>query len=153
MIDINVDQPDVLIIVSNSIPKANFVLDISSTVGYSKVTSCVPGTTNPITNPLDYDNLVIDNIIQHISDKIDKNVAVAFMLPQVPAFVNNIAKGIISIAQDRFKNQFKNEEYEQDDIYIKFVYVQQPDLKKDPIVKRIKYFNDKLEAVVVQTSL
>lgn len=153
MIDINVDQPDVLVIVSNSIPKANFVLDISSTVGYNKVTSCVPGTTDPITNPLDYDNLVIDNIIQHISDNIDKNVAVAFMLPQVPAFVNNIAKGIISIAQDRFKNQFKNEEYEQDDIYIKFVYVQQPDLKKDPIVKRIKYFNDKLEAVVVQTSL
>jgi hypothetical protein len=92
MIDINVDQPDVLIIVSNSIPKANFVLDISSTIGYNKVTSCVPGTTNPITNPLDYDNLVIDNIIQHISDKIDKNVAVAFMLPQVPAGSCGVAK-------------------------------------------------------------
>ena len=149
MIDINVDQPDVLIIVSNSIPKANFVLDINNTIDYNKVTSCVPGTTNPITNPLDYDNLVIDNIIQHISDKIDKNIAVAFMLPQVPAFVNNIAKGIISIAQDRFKNQ----DYEQDDIYIKFVYVQQPDLKKEPIVKRVKYYNDQLEAVVVQTAL
>jgi hypothetical protein len=71
------------------------------------------------------------------------------MLPQVPAFVNNIAKGIISIAQDRFKNQ----DYEQDDIYIKFVYVQQPDLKKEPIVKRVKYYNDQLEVVVVQTAL
>ncbi len=147
-INLDIDQPDVVIVVSNNYQRSSIMTDIYQTVGYKKFPVYQTGTENIATEDIHYTERVIDNIIHGVTGLVEENIAITFTLPNIPAFINNVAKGLVSIAQDRFLN-----DRTLSSLYVKFVYTNQSDLKQEPKIKQIKYFNDELEVAVIQTSI
>ena len=147
-INLDIDQPDVVIVVSNNYQRSSIMSDIYQTVGYKKFPVYQTGTEDIATQDIHYTERVIDNVIHGITELVEKNIAVTFVLPNIPVFINSVAKGLVSIAQDRFLNDKSFSS-----LYVKFVYTNQADLKQESKVKQVKYFNDELEVVVVQASI
>lgn len=150
MINILLDQPDVVVIVSDMFNKAQVLKDLYSKVGYQSLESFKSSTNEEIKDKSDYNNHVLDNMIHSIEKNINENIATIVLLPNIPTFISYFSKGLVAIAQDRFQD---NPIEENKDLYIKYLYIGNVELKKTPIEKRVNYIDNKLEVVLVQEGI